>query len=214
MDCLECGYSVCATCRRQPCGGPLHWVARGTWVAMPSPYGFAEVLKWKKGRFRVRFPPGPDGARAERSVPQHEVEQLQKEQLQKARVARQQAYCGPLRWATAGGWVGMRGFGVAQIVKWKNGRYRVRWPAANGSTGGGSTEYSERSVSQHELEPAVPPSVLEQCPEGAGALIISGAPQRISSADCIRRHGAFCVDINGEIKNEAARKVVETTTGE
>ena len=38
--------------------------------------------------------------------------------------------CGPLDWVRPGIWVGMTGFGVAEVIKWKRSRgYRVRFPA-------------------------------------------------------------------------------------
>jgi serine/threonine protein kinase len=106
--------------------------------------------------------------------------------------------CGPLGWVRPGAWVGMRGFGAAQIVRYKKGRYRVRFPHVDASTG----ERAERSVAQHEIEPAAPPDILARCPEGAGALVLSGAPE-IEPMPPLERN----VDINGEYSIDAAEPV-------
>ena len=107
--------------------------------------------------------------------------------------------CGPLPGVRTGSWVGVRGgFGLAQVVKWKKGRYRVRWPPE----GDEQQAPSERSVFPHQIEPAAPPDVVARCPEGAGAVVITGAPVVDVPA---RGEG---VDINGEYLIDVAKPVV------
>ncbi len=132
--------------------GPLDWVREGTWVRMQG-YGVAQVVRYHKGRYRVRWAPAEDGSRAERNVFAHEIEPaipLDLQTPQQQPLMGQGRKLGPLDGVQEGTWVRMQGYGVAQVVRYHKGRYRVRWaPAEDGSR-------AERNLYAHEIELSVP----------------------------------------------------------